>query len=84
MEFNQKFDTASILALQDGKFDNVFLLSLSPWLVDLGKQYHVWDSWLSHCIPLENYRLENTSTNVEIFQGDNLSHNSKHKGRAQR
>lgn len=36
MEFNQKFDRAPILALQDGKFDNIFLLSLSSWLVDLG------------------------------------------------
>lgn len=24
-------------------FDNVFLLSLSPWLVDLGKQYLIQD-----------------------------------------
>lgn len=44
MEFNQKFDKAPILALQDGKFDSIFLLSLSPWLVDLDKQYQVWDS----------------------------------------
>lgn len=46
MEFNQKFDRAPILALQDGKesFDNVFLVSLSPWLVDLDKQYHIQDS----------------------------------------
>lgn len=43
MEFNQKCDGAPILALQDGKFDNDFLLSLSPWLMDLGKKYHLWD-----------------------------------------
>lgn len=43
MEFNQKFDRAPILALQDGKSDNIFLLSLSLWLLNLGRHYHVWD-----------------------------------------
>lgn len=86
MEFNQKFDRAPILALQDGKSDNIFLLSLSPWLLNLGRHYHVWDlkqqeDYCSVSLQfLETYRLENTETNVEIYQKDNLSHNSNTKG----